>query len=124
MISVTIDGLADCLNDLVKNIDSETKLGAKEVAEKTAQLAKQNHWFKNRTGNLENSIKALDPEGKLSDNKLRISVVATVPYGDSIQRKEDFLLLAYQTNESQMIDSMQNSLNSAVSKTESWSVSN
>lgn len=80
MIEINIDGIEQLIEALAQApeaLEDEMEAGVQEIAEEIQRRAQQVHRFRNRTGNLEDSIKA-----ETSGLRGRVYVdMAQAPYG-------------------------------------------
>lgn len=97
LLSVRIDRaeLAGDVAGLLDSLEQATYRALDGAAQRTAAAARAQHWYRNRTGDLEGSTQAQDAEGPVWTDGASASVAATMPYAVFVNARSPILEPAY-----------------------------
>lgn len=103
MFTVTIDTdtLSSECDALLDAIEQASFAALDETARALADKARSSHWYRNRTGDLERSTRAVDAEGDLWSGSASSSVSASEPYASYVDARSPILSPAWDAIASQ-----------------------
>lgn len=116
MLTATLTGVDEWLAELAADVDAGADAGLTAASELVADEAKAHHAFENRSGDLEASIRALEPSGRLSDDTLRGGVIADEDYGEYVEAHVPFLEPAWDAREQDAADAMEREIDRALNR--------
>lgn len=110
MFTAQLTGLDEAIASLEREVAREVPQGLRRGAEAVAAVARADHTFQNRTGNLEASIRVEDQgvtpadvgdEHLSVDDELAVNVVAEMEYASYVNDNPDYAFLepAFETAE-------------------------
>ena len=85
MLTATLYGIGAALDALAEAADARLDAALEQISRLTADEARANHPFTNRSGDLESSIRPLDSFGSALDGTLTGGVVADEDYASFVE---------------------------------------
>ena len=97
MLSVDLDtaALERDTNALLDRLSDAAPRAFDRVAVVTAEQAQRSHWYRNRSGDLQASTRAVDYAGDFFSDTLESAVVASEPYASYVDRISPILAPAW-----------------------------
>lgn len=103
---------------LLRALNDELEACVVTVSEDVVFSARAIHGFINRSGKLEASIRAARPVGRFTTDTLAGAVIASAPYAEFVERREDLAFLgpAWAANEARAEQHLEDALEWAVAR--------
>lgn len=115
MFTVTIDtqALSSECDALLDEIERASFAGLDAAARATALEARSSHWYRNRTGDLESSTRAVNAEGDLWSDSANSAVAATEPYASYVDARAPILTPAWDAVQGRVVAEFEQLLEAA-----------
>lgn len=94
-VSVDTDALARDTDELLAELERASFAGLDEAARSLATEARASHRYRNRSGDLEASTRAIDAEGDLWNDSANSVAVAMEPYASYVDARFPILTPAW-----------------------------
>jgi hypothetical protein len=95
MLDIDTASLERDTNALLDRLSDASARAFDRVAVVTAEQAQRSHWYRNRSGDLQASTRAVDYAGELFSDTLESAVVASEPYASYVDARSPILAPAW-----------------------------
>jgi hypothetical protein len=103
VLRITLVGVERAVLQLGTELDDELELAARDISDRVAWAAREDHPYQNRTHNLQGSTTGDAPFGRFLDGDLTANVIASMEYASCVEaRGYEFLEPAFYRVEHQL----------------------